>query len=734
MCNIIGVIIYLRVGWAVGKVGILNTLLIFCLAGMTVTLTALSIAAISTNGVMKGGGAYYMISRSLGPELGGSVGVSLYLGNSISIAFYLTGFTEAFVDSWLGVDTGLKAYSLQLLISTIALCVLAVIAGLGAQFFSKLNVLVLAMIAVSVFCAMLSFLFGTNIPGAGETEGFTGWGQGTFNDNLIGGSIDDFFVVFAVVFPAVTGIMAGANMSGDLRDPGNSIGLGTLSAIVSSMVLYFILVMLVGGTVTSEALVKNVHIMQDACFAPWLVSLGIAFSTLSSALGALVGASRILQALARDDLIPILSVFKYGSKVGDEPHYAILSTWAIAQMALMIGNLDVVAGIVTNFFLVTYFATNISVFVLKMTGAPNFRPRFKYFNRYTAIVGAGLCLFIMFLSSPLYALVTFLFLAVIFAYIFYYAPPTPWGDVTQALIFQQVRKYLLQIDEAKAHPKFWRPSLLLITRSFGTTKKTSKSNDPAASSSSASPKASPFSFENPLPYDEDNVEQWMGLIDFCNNLKKGGLYVLGDVCVGDLECSAPFCPQLKRFWYDFIRLSHIKAFANVCPANTLREGCMTLMMTTGLGGMRPNTVVHVLPCIAKKNVRGTDETGPERDSVNSVTGVMSGGDHQFTSLQSVMSPTDLVKNVKIKNYQKTDKQECRDVYKLVSDLHDVVALKNRIAELKQQQDTKDDTTNGGDIQQCDSEGGDEAAAEFLSMVQDASGLNLNVLVSAGFQR
>jgi len=209
-----------------------------------------------------------------------------------------------------------------------------------------------------------------------------------------------FFSVFIVIFPAVTGFMAGANMSGDLEDPGKSIGSGTLAALASTLSVYGILIFVIGATVQRATLTSNYNIMQDVCFVKPIITVGVLASTISSGLGNLVSSGRILQALARDNVFPFLAPFKFGTKKGDEPTYATLLAWLIAQCCIFIGSLNAVASIISQFFLLVYLFTNLACFALKITGAPNFRPRFKYFSWHTALVGSILCLVILFLSSP----------------------------------------------------------------------------------------------------------------------------------------------------------------------------------------------------------------------------------------------------------------------------------------------------------------------------------------------
>lgn len=547
--SIFGAILFLRLPWAVGQAGVLGTLLIFALAGLTITLTVMSIAAISTNGNMKGGGAYYMISRALGPEFGGAVGLVFFAANTLGITFYLIAFASE-IHSIIG-----GGHWMVTLYASSALFLLLLVGLGGAGIFAKLNFLVAICLVVSIIAALASFVFGEE----NAATGYTGFSADTFSENFsfgFTGSLS-FFQVFVVVFPAMTGVMAGANMSGDLQDPGRSIGYGTMSAVVTALIVYTILLFVIGATTERSQLQTNYNIMQDVCFYKAFVAVGVVSSTVSSAMGNLVGSGRILQALARDNLFPCLTVFGWGSKKGDEPRVAVVCVWFIAQACLFIGDLNAVASIISGFFLLVYFFTNFACFVLRITGAPNFRPRFRYFTWHTALAGALLCFTILFISGALYATIAIIVVALLWVYVHYTAPVTSWGDVTQALIYHQVRKYLLRLDERRAHPKFWRPSVLLLC-------------------------------QNPTSQNARN------LIDFGNNVKKGGMYVLGNVVItdqGNIRAIGSQMTQLRHLWLDFIGKAHLKAFHETTVAPDARTAYQNLILAAGVGGMKPNTVL-----------------------------------------------------------------------------------------------------------------------------------------------
>eukprot|EP00003_Mantamonas_plastica_P015111 TRINITY_DN2580_c0_g1_i4.p1 TRINITY_DN2580_c0_g1~~TRINITY_DN2580_c0_g1_i4.p1 ORF type:complete len:930 (-),score=290.19 TRINITY_DN2580_c0_g1_i4:2-2746(-) len=553
MLSIFGVILFERLGWQVGQAGVFETVLMFLLGYTLITLTTLSISAISTNGKMKGGGAYYMISRALGPEFGGSIGLIFYFANIAAGALYMVGFTDALAHTFGSILPETRWF--KFLYASIVLAILTLICLVGAEAFAKTSIVIFTVLIVAVFFAAGSLCFATPDP----SIGFTGFSPDTFSGNLDAhysvdeesGRMMNFQAVFSIFFPATTGIMAGANMSGDLANPGKSIPQGTLLAIATTFVVYIFLVFILGSTVSNYTLRTNYFIMQSVS-VPWIIAAGIFCATLSSALSAIIGSSRILQALARDDLLPILAPFKKGSGKSDEPRRAVLCSWALIQLALLIGKLNIVAPITTMFFLISYFATNFACFAMTITGAPNFRPHFKYFHWGTSLVGAIGVLFVMFYVEAVYAALACVVMVLLFIYIHYRAPPASWGDISQALIYHQVRKYLLRLDVRKDHVKYWRPQILLMV---------------------------------------SNPRSSYNLIDFSNNMKKGGLFVLGHVLCGSLEENHESLHEQQRAYLDLVSLSQFKAFTEIVIAPSVRNGAQNLMLTCGLGGMKPNTVV-----------------------------------------------------------------------------------------------------------------------------------------------
>eukprot|EP00939_MAST-03C_sp_MAST-3C-sp1_P000184 g184.t1 len=618
--NILGIILFQRLAWAVGQAGISGVLLIFLLAEAMAILTVLSFSAIVTNGSMKGGGSYFMISRSLGPEFGGAIGLLFYLAYAIGVSFYISGFSLAVRTNFFEDQ---PEYSFNLIIGSVGLVGVTVISYVGAGIFAKFNVIFFFVQTLAILLGIVSVLYSSghlrdvdmndvcshNRPfeagsglvnicgGANQTDqvykastAASSWEHIKENWHMdfdyamesqaCNDGVCDFHSVFAIVFPAATGIMEGANLSGDLKDPSRSIPKGTLMAVAFAILTYVGLTFAMGASYPRASLKFDMDAFQDATMgAGYPLFVGIVVSSLSSALGSLFGGARVLQALARDKLFPwplnYIEFFAQGSKIGDEPQRAVIMTWAIAQCGLLLGSIDAIAPVQTGFFCLSYALCNLTCFALKITGAPNFRPKFKWFCWQSALVGFILNVAVMFWLNWLSALVSTFALVCIFMIILFKGPRKDWGDLSQALMWHQVRKYVLMLD-TKKHAKFWRPSYLLLVNDIGA----------------------------------------HGLVDFCEKSKKGGLFLIGNVMVGDVFALADSCRNLRHKWVEQIRGSHIKALPKVTIAPSTRLGYQFLMISSGIGGLDLNTVV--LPLDKASRMPSTSLVGkslsPAKDS------------------------------------------------------------------------------------------------------------------------
>lgn len=435
--TILGVIMYLRFGWVVGNVGLFGTLIIVTLSTLITLLTALSISAIATDRVVRGGGAYYMISRSLGIETGGAVGIPLYFAQALSVALYTIGFAESVVEAFGGLNQLYVA-----LITTIGVAILAITSAkiaIRAQFF----------IIAAIVLSLISLAFGSPIEGT-QIEP---WGAP---------SGESFWQVFAVFFPAVTGIMAGVNMSGDLRNPIRAIPTGTLAAVGTGYVVYMVLPIILANRADATTLIEEPLVMQQIALWGPAILLGVWGSTLSSALGSILGAPRVLQALARDGVLPSwLSFLGKGSGANDEPRIGTAVTLGIVIAAVYIGDLNLIAPVLTMFFLTTYLVLNVSAGIEGFLQSPSFRPLFRV-HWSLALLGAIGCLAVMFLINPIATITAGIIVLAIYIWLQRRELQTTWGDVRRGVWMMMMRTSLFQLGHQE-DSKHWRPHMLVLS-------------------------------------------------------------------------------------------------------------------------------------------------------------------------------------------------------------------------------------------------------------------------------
>ncbi len=437
--TILGVIMYLRFGWVLGNVGLWSTLLIVTISTSITLLTALSISAIATAQQVKIGGAYYMISRSLGIESGGAVGIPLYIAQALSVALYTIGFAESVVRVFPALDE--KA------VGILTTVVVALIALKSARAAIRTQYVIMAAIGLS----LVSLAFG------GPVEGFDpAAGTPPVVDRA------GFWTVFAVFFPAVTGIMAGVNMSGDLRDPGRSIPRGTLAAVGAGYAIYMLIPLLLVRWASPTDLIEDPLIMKRMAFWGDAILLGVWGATLSSAVGSILGAPRVLQALARDGALP--SSFNFlgrGSGPEDEPRVGTAVTFAVALITVLLGNLNAIAPILTMFFLTTYGVLNVAAGLEHFLRSPSYRPKFKV-HWSLSLLGAVGCAAVMFLINALATFTAVVVVATIYVWLEQKELRTEWGDVRRGIWMTLTRAGLLRLRDAP-DPKNWRPHLLVLS-------------------------------------------------------------------------------------------------------------------------------------------------------------------------------------------------------------------------------------------------------------------------------
>ncbi|KOC64235.1 Bumetanide-sensitive sodium-(potassium)-chloride cotransporter [Habropoda laboriosa] len=586
LLNIWGVMLFLRLSWVVAQAGIGEAILLILTTTAVTTITSLSMSAISTNGLIKGGGTYYMISRSLGPEFGGSIGLIFSLANAVACSMYVVGFCESMVDCLKsnGVcivdcdNTDIRIIGCI----TIVLLLLIVMIGLEWEAKAQIGLLIILLLAI------VDFIIGTFMGPKDDQErakGFIGYNADLFKENFYSdyryseGVEHNFFSVLAIFFPAATGILAGANISGDLKDPQTAIPKGTLLAILLTTISYIFMTFMVGGTVARDAsgdvndLWNTFNIWTKygtkfnctgncpygsqnsfqvielvSAFGPFIYA-GCFAATLSSALASLVSAPKVFQALCLDKLYPGIAWFS-GEK-DKEPIRGYFLTFIIAVGFILIGELNAIAPLISNFFLAAYTLVNFSTFHASLAKPIGWRPTFKYYNMWLSLAGSILCVSVMFLISWWTALITLCVVLALYLVVSYRKPDVNWGSTTQAQTYNSALNAVQQLDRVEEHVKNYRPQLLVLT---GT---------PSAR---------------------------LALVDFAHHItKNNSLFICGHVI------EAPVSYKTRNTMIvnctSWFRANKIKAFYSLVDGANFQEGVTSLLQAAGLGKMRPNILL-----------------------------------------------------------------------------------------------------------------------------------------------
>lgn len=447
--TILGIILFLRLGYVVGQGGLWQALIILLLANGISILTTISLSAIATSLTVKGGGDYFLISRTLGLEFGGAIGLVLFLAQSVSIAFYCIGFGEV-ISGIFQVQAG---YFPQI-IAAGAVMFLFIFAWLGADWATRLQYVVM----VFLIAALISFFIG----------GLIKWDSALMVENLAASSgAPGFWVLFAIFFPAVTGFTQGVSMSGDLKDPEKSLPIGTFMAVGLSLLVYFFACIFMAASLPKETLIGDYNSMQHVAVVDFLIVAGVIAATLSSAMASFLGAPRILQSLSGDRIFPILNPFAKGVGASENPRRGVLLSGTIALCTIAIGKLNLIAPIVSMFFLVSYGLLNYATFFEARSGSPSFRPRFKFYDYRVSLVGGVACLMVMLAINVTAGVIAIAFLAAIYQYLKRTAGPARWADSRRSYHLKMVRQHLFAAAEESEHPRNWRPQLMVFTNAAG---------------------------------------------------------------------------------------------------------------------------------------------------------------------------------------------------------------------------------------------------------------------------
>ncbi|MCF8368639.1 MAG: amino acid permease [Bacteroidales bacterium] len=537
--TILGLIMYLRFGWVVGNLGLLLTIFVVILASSITFITGLSASAIATNMNVGVGGEYYIISRSLGLELGGSIGIPLYFCRTLSITFYSYGLAEALLlfwpDSW-GI---MPTHTLQFITIAIILLI-TTLSGKSASLVLKVQIPIMILVGLSLLALFFGSLSGGPIKAPELIPSYRTAPEG-------------FWYVFAVFFPAVTGFTAGIGMSGDLKNPRKSIPRGTIWAVLTGVLIYIAVPVLLSVTskISPEELAGSGvdSWIKVAIFGSILVYPAIWGAILSSAFGSVLGGPRVLQALAQDGLAP--KFFARLSKSG-QPTTATWMSGAIAMIAVFIGGLNTIAQFVSILFLTLYVMVNMSAVIERLVKDPSFRPTIKV-PWYISLAGAIGAISVMFLISPTACVLAVILEIGLYVYLARRTLEMNWGDARAGFWRNLIRYALIQIRIYGSKPRNWRPRILLFIK---------------------------------------DAEAQMELIKLASWFSQiFGISTVVKLIIGHLTESKIDIENHRLLIKDKIMRAKLTAFSEVIVVPEFEVGAITVAQSNGLIGIKANTIM-----------------------------------------------------------------------------------------------------------------------------------------------
>ena len=533
--TILGIILFLRLGYVVGNAGLGRALIILALANGISLLTTFSLSAIATNLKVKGGGDYYIISRTLGLEFGGAIGIVLFLAQSLSIAFYCIGFGEVIAE-FVSPDMEI----LPQIIAAASVAFLFVFAWLGTNWASRFQYVVMGILTA----ALISFFWG----------GLTQWDNSLLIQNW---SYPDkglpFWALFAIFFPAVTGFTQGVSMSGDLKDAGKSLPLGTFLAVGISILIYYLAGIVLAASRPADVLMSDYGVIRHVAIVEFLVLAGVIAATLSSAMASFLGAPRILQSLSSDRIFPFLLPFAKGYGSTGNPRRGVLLSAGIAFAAIGLGKLNIIAPVVSMFFLISYGLLNYAAFFEARTASPSFRPRFKLYNPYISLAGAVACLFVMLAIDLNSGVISAAILFAIYQYLKRTAGPARWADSRRSYHIERIREHLLAASKEQEHPLNWRPQILLFS---------------------------------------DNSQRRKQLLYFASWFEgESGFITAVKILCGERIILPELREEAETELQNDIRENNIEAFPLVIAAADFNQGIHILVQAHGIGPLKANTIL-----------------------------------------------------------------------------------------------------------------------------------------------
>ncbi len=541
--TVLGLIMYLRFGWVVGNLGLPLTIVTVLLANIITFITGLSAAAIATNIKVGVGGVYYLISRSLGLETGGAIGIAFYISRTLSITFYAFGLSESILLFWPVELWGpVPGFAIPALTAFIII-IITIASGKSAELVLKIQIPMLILVVLSILALIIGVLMGDlRVPE---------WTPAYRTVPAEGG----FWVIFAVFFPGVTGFLAGIAMSGDLKTPGKSIKNGTLNSVVTGTLVYLLIPILLSITalVPLDKMAQEsfgLRSWSEVAFMGGLFIYPAAWGAiLSSAIGSVLSGPRVLQSLSMDGLAP-----KFLSRVSKsgQPTIATWITGCIALAAVALGELNTVAKFVTVLFLTLYVVINVVAAIEKLVAEPSYRPKVDI-PWYWSMVGAVGSLYVIYLISPVALVAAFVLEAACYIYFKKKALEQQWGDVTAGLWMKLARFSLLRINKRYISPRNWRPIILLFAK---------------------------------------DIDERIELVKLAAAFgQKRGIFSISKLVFGQDEFSRSEKKELKGQMVEKLRSHQLEGFCEVNTVNSLNEGILNISKGHGIAGLKTNTVM-----------------------------------------------------------------------------------------------------------------------------------------------
>ncbi len=552
-----GVVIFLRATYVTGVAGAWRAVLILLLAKSITTITTSSLGAIATSMKVRGGGVYYLVSRVLGPTLGGGIGLALYAAQTTSIAFYTLGFVESLTATIPDLQGWQSATGL------ISVLLMFGLAYFGTEWAMRVQYLIMAILGLSI----VSFLGGAWALFS-PVRFWDNWSAvWTGSQNGVAWS-HGFWDTFAIYFPAVTGVVAGINMSGDLKNPGRSLTVGTFASILVSGLVYLLQIVLWAGAAPRLDLIGRPYlVMYEGALFGWgkVITAGVFAATISSAVGRIVGAPRVLQAIGRDGILEWLRPFGRGSGPTDEPRAAVVGTGVLVTGIMLwaemaggsAGALNLVAETMSMVFLYTFGMINLAAFVEGFGANPSFRPRFRLFHWSLSLVGAVLCVGVAFLIEWRAAAAALVGLAGLFWFLQRRTLQVTFGDAQRGFLFSTVRRQLLRLQDYPEDARNWRPTILVFT---------------------------------------GNPKTRRTLVRFAEWFEADrGIVYLAHIVIGRLPEQTAHRLAALRHLREFCRTSNLPAFPMVIVAPDLPSGVQNILQLAGSGMISPNLALFGWP-------------------------------------------------------------------------------------------------------------------------------------------